>query len=223
VHVSRRLAIAITFTLASAVAAGRAAADPTASLRFSPSSQVVGQAVAFDASASTTDSPGGLCCYRWHFGDLTRFVGSTSQARHVFLAPGTYTVTLTVSDATDASEATVQKTVSVAPAPPGSPAPVTAGSPCDEYGLPLPKGAGGNVYEDAVAVAQRDGLSCLAAAQLAHRFDVPYYSGHRPARRISSGQNTYRCRIVNRGSDFLNGRCVRGSRVVKWHSGHQFS
>ncbi len=58
----------------------------------------------FDA-ADSTDADGTIESYEWDFGDDTTGTGATVS--HVFDAPGTYTVTLTVTDndgaATDVS------------------------------------------------------------------------------------------------------------------------
>ena len=59
-----------------------------------PTSGVVGEVLAFDASNSTDDR-GGLA-FRWAWGDGTTGAGAT--ATHAYQGPGTYTVTLTVTD-----------------------------------------------------------------------------------------------------------------------------
>jgi PKD repeat protein/WD40 repeat protein len=54
-----------------------------------------GQACSFDGSAST-DSDGTVIDYAWDFGDGSTATGA--QAQHGYATPGTYTVTLTVTD-----------------------------------------------------------------------------------------------------------------------------
>ena len=55
----------------------------------------VGETVSFDASASSDDVA--IVSYEWAFGDGTTGTGETTT--HIYTDPGTYTVTLTVSDA----------------------------------------------------------------------------------------------------------------------------
>jgi len=79
---------------------------PVASFSFSPQSPVAGQPVAFDASASTDER--GITQYAWDFGN-----GDTAQGQrpsYAYPSPGSFTVTLTVSDgdgAQDIASATV--------------------------------------------------------------------------------------------------------------------
>src|SRR6266852_2287647 len=70
----------------------------------------------FDGSAST-DSDGTIAGYAWNFGDGS--AGSAQTASHVYAAPGSYSVTLTVTD--NAGGTGVQsKTVSVINTPPSA-------------------------------------------------------------------------------------------------------
>jgi PKD repeat protein len=64
---------------------------PTASFTFA----CTDLACSFDASAST-DTDGTIASYAWNFGDGTTATGVT--AIHTYVAAGTYTVTLTVTD-----------------------------------------------------------------------------------------------------------------------------
>jgi PKD repeat protein len=68
---------------------------PTASFTWAPSIPKVGQTVTFDASASKPNG-GIIVDYAWNFGD-----GSVSHGKivsHTYNSPGTYTVTLNVTD-----------------------------------------------------------------------------------------------------------------------------
>jgi len=69
---------------------------PTAAFEFSPASPVVGQTVNFDASPSVAQSGRTITSYEWSFGDGT--VGTGQRVSHVYNAPGTYSVILTVTD-----------------------------------------------------------------------------------------------------------------------------
>lgn len=88
----------------------------------------VGQAAAFDASASNgPDAP--ITSYAWSFGDGASAAGA--QSTHAYTNPGTYTITLTVTDAnSNTASATHQVTVVAPGAGPGqtSRASATAGA-----------------------------------------------------------------------------------------------
>lgn len=86
---------------------------PTAELTAVPT----GMTVAVDGSAST-DGDGSIQSYAWNFGDGGTATGAT--ASHTYTTPGTYTVTLTVTDdrggvATKAGTVTVAATPNQAP------------------------------------------------------------------------------------------------------------
>lgn len=84
-----------------------------------PGSTLAREAVVFDASSST-DPEGQALTFHWDFGDGSR--GGEPKLAHIFSAPGTRVVTLTVTDAGGAvSQATHNVTVE-----PGSPAVGTA-------------------------------------------------------------------------------------------------
>ncbi len=69
-----------------------------ASFITSPSSPVVGQSVFFNASASTAATGKTISGYQWNFGDGTTLSVGTSSTTHTFSTPGTFTVSLTVTD-----------------------------------------------------------------------------------------------------------------------------
>lgn len=70
-------------------------AAPVPSFTFSPNNPKINEPVSFDASESTDD--GTIVTYAWEFGDGTPLTNGTT-AQHVFKTPGTYTVTLWVTD-----------------------------------------------------------------------------------------------------------------------------
>jgi PKD repeat protein len=79
-----------------ATRAVRVNAAPVATFGWSPSVPQIGDTVAFDASGSN-DPDGGAVSYAWDFGDGQ--LGSGASPQHVYSASGSYTVTLSVTDA----------------------------------------------------------------------------------------------------------------------------
>lgn len=76
-----------------------------------PYSGTEGAAVAFDGRGSS-DADGDALTYAWAFGDGT--TGTGAQPTHVYAQNGSYTVTLTVTDAQGASSAPATTTATVA-------------------------------------------------------------------------------------------------------------
>jgi PKD repeat protein len=82
-------------TVAKTVAVGQGTA-PTATFNFSPTSPALGQTITFNAEASRAAAGRHIVSYDWSFG-----TGQTSSGITVgfaYSAPGTYQVTLTVTD-----------------------------------------------------------------------------------------------------------------------------
>lgn len=99
------------FTDAFSVASAGGNVPPTASFTSSCSNLTC----AFDTSAST-DPDGTIASYAWNFGDGTSGTGPSPS--HAYANPGSYNVTLTVTDnggATDAATQTVTTTAGTAP------------------------------------------------------------------------------------------------------------
>lgn len=69
--------------------------DPPTADPGGPYAGILNSPVSFDGSAST-DSDGSIVSYDWDFGDGD--VGTGVDPDHRYLAPGTYTVSLTVTD-----------------------------------------------------------------------------------------------------------------------------
>ena len=76
------------------VSTGEAADQPPVAVFNPPASAKVGTAQEFDGSASTDD--GSIVTYYWEFGDGA--TGSGKKVSHTYETPGTYEVTLWVTD-----------------------------------------------------------------------------------------------------------------------------
>jgi PKD repeat protein len=88
---------------------------PRPSFTATPSSVLIGQNVAFDASAST-DPGGTITDYKWDLDNSGKFAtdtGTTKTLTHAFAQPGTYKVILKVTDSKGQQE-TTHRTVNVA-------------------------------------------------------------------------------------------------------------
>ncbi len=95
-----------------------ASARPTASFVFSPTAPVVGQEVFFNAAASQAGAGRTIVGYDWNFGSGTPQSGMTVSKSYD--VPGTYNVTLTVTD--DAGKThTASQSVTVGTTGPGAP------------------------------------------------------------------------------------------------------
>ncbi|GAG19697.1 unnamed protein product, partial [marine sediment metagenome] len=79
---------------------------PTASFSYLPASPTIGEWVRFDGAGST-DSDGSISSHQWSFGDGTVPV-SGPVVYHQFTGPGTYVVSLTVTDDDGATDTAVQ-------------------------------------------------------------------------------------------------------------------
>jgi PKD repeat protein len=93
--------------------------SPLASVSASSASASAGTAITFDGSASGVQEAGDtIASYAWSFGDGGSATGA--QVAHAFAAPGTYTVTLTVTDALGltAQASTPVTVIAVSPAVP---------------------------------------------------------------------------------------------------------
>jgi len=70
---------------------------PLADFTYTPQTPFVNVPIAFDASASY-DNDGNITSYIWDFDDGNTTTVSNYTISHVYVAPGNYTVTLTVTD-----------------------------------------------------------------------------------------------------------------------------
>lgn len=83
---------------------------PKAAFFFSPTSPKTGEEIVFDGSSSTDD--GQIVSYLWNFGDGA--TGTGQRAFHDYDLPGTFNVTLTVTDNLGQSNTSVPQNLSVA-------------------------------------------------------------------------------------------------------------
>ncbi len=117
-------------------------AEPVAVISAPPQGQT-GQAVNFDASQSTASSP--IVSWLWNFGDGATADGLTIP--HAYANPGTYNVTLTVTDQNGKSNSANQLiTIADPPQPNQPPVPVIGGPTQIEAGLPATFNASGTQH-----------------------------------------------------------------------------
>lgn len=120
--------------LARAITIGEAEA-PTASFTISPTTPVTGQTIFFNAEASRAAAGRRLVSYNWDFGSGRTGTGVTTSKGYD--SPGTYTVTLTVTD--DAGETAVaSNTVTVGTTGSTALTATLAVTPTSTLALPLP-------------------------------------------------------------------------------------
>lgn len=109
-----------------------------------PYTGMINTAVRLDASASTDPEGDPITAYRWVFGDGNE--GSGSQTDHTYTAPGTYTVTLFVTD--DRGATGQAETVCQIEAPNRPPVAVISGMSTGEAGVPIAFNALGSFDPD---------------------------------------------------------------------------
>jgi len=86
---------------------------PIAVVTYTPTSPTVGQVITFDASTSVASTGHSIVSYFWDFGDARPYANDEhgSDASHAYVAPGTYTMVLGVTDEAGHSNSTYQTIV----------------------------------------------------------------------------------------------------------------
>jgi hypothetical protein len=191
----------------------RLVGSPTAAFTFSPPGAVVGSAVSFDGGGSTDPNPGAaISRYSWSFGDGASSSGASSSMSHGYLNPGTYPVTLTVTDSANRS-ASVSHLVTIGaatPARPPTPPPSPPPSPPPTR-PPTPR----PVRPVVCTVPNVNGKS-LAAARRAlgaqHCSVGRVTSRHKP--KLRPGKRKMWVRVVSREFPAAGSTRPRGSKVA---------
>lgn len=93
--------------------------------------------LACDFTSTSSDSDGSITAYRWDFGDGT-IPATTQNASHTFYGPGTYTVSLQVTDNLGVTSSTAQ---AVTVAPPNQPPTATFTVNCERLACDFADGS----------------------------------------------------------------------------------
>ena len=110
------LKVTVTFeggasrTLSQSLTVARENIKPTADFTFTPFNPRVGRPVGFDSTASRDDD-GSIASWSWDLGDSTS--ATTPNPIHEYVRPGTYTVTLTITDNEGAASEVLRKDIIV--------------------------------------------------------------------------------------------------------------
>jgi PKD repeat protein len=155
---------------------------PTASMTLTPQTGEAPLAVSFDGSGSI-DAEGPIASYAWDFGDGATGTGATVS--HTYQSAGTYTATLTV---TDAAGSTGQATATIDVTAP----PLTAAMQSDDFSATGLNGALWTVVDPV-----GDGTVTTNGTQL--ELSIPAGTGHDV---WSSGNNSLRVTQAAQNTDF---------------------
>jgi len=203
-------------TTGAAESAAYVAAPPTIAAVSVPSGATAGVAAAL--SASVSDPFAAPLALHWDFGDGTS--GDGASVTHAWRAPGSYTVTLTVADATGAT-ATAQRAVSVMGAPGGGVGP----GPTGDSPQPTPAAKPGDRTKPSLTLAQP---TCPkhATAKTCRRYRVTARawrtfagtvkdaSGVRSLTATLTSGKGKRCRVLVAGGKLRAAACTKAKPVT---------
>ena len=168
-----------------------------------PGSIIPGQIVQFNGSGSIPGD-GGIASFKWDFGDGG--VGSGSKPTHSYATPGTYIVTLTLTDDGGFAYSTSREVTVVAPEPPPGPPGPTPPLPRPAVGIAVAKVKGGAAL---VKLTCQGGGACSGVVKLLDRGTI----GHAPFR-IGAGKSVVlRVKLTRSGIALLAD--ANGSLKVK--------
>jgi len=162
---------------------------PIPDFTFYPDYPGIGDAVRFDGSRSMDLDGGSVRTYAWTFGDGGQSSSSSSWVNHVYGVPGTYVVTLTITD-DDGQTNAMTRSISVSPQ--GVDLTVTSTTPREhavdvEFGIHIPSGA----EMDSMELDFGDGTTRFTSRTFQGRINHSY---------AASGTYTARLRIAFLGS-----------------------
>ncbi len=143
-----------------------------------PATGTAGMPVTLDGSGST-DTDGTIVSYDWDFGDT--MIGTGMSTTHTYATPGTFTVTLTVTDDAGATNSVMTDIIVTVGAPPGNipPAAMISGPTTGTEGMAVTFDASGSLDLDGMIVSYDWDLGDTMTAtgiSVTHTYTVGVYT-----------------------------------------------
>ena len=159
-------------------------------MAVTPATGVVPLSVVFNGSASSSPH-GAITSWAWSFGDGS--TGTGAVATHVYVTPGAYTASLTITD-TSGATGTATASVVVNPTPPQAPTNLTA---TRSGSLVILTWQDNSSNETLFYIERCEGIRCTNFANLAsQRANTPSYTDYSA---LSNRAYRYRVRAYNTG------------------------